>query len=154
MSDAQAGHGTIIAMELNPVSSPGVFTDIAELNGDINWPGLTRPEDEVTPHNLDIDFWVFGRLGREAFSFSVNFVFDNNTHDHETGLIAMMVSNTTVGLRVRGPGGGANVDEWIGSGKFTGFNETSPVRQGARTADVTFRFSGPMKIDGVIVDGV
>ena len=50
----QSGHGATIAIELSPVSSPGVFTTIAQLNGDITI-GLNRPETDVTSHNDDID---------------------------------------------------------------------------------------------------
>lgn len=149
MTQAVAGHGTIIAMELDPTGSPGAFTDIAELNGDITWPELTRGETEVTPHQDNIDSYVLGVMRRGALSLSVNFIFDDNTHDHLTGLYAAMAANETRGFRIRGPGGTTNTDEWILSGAVQGITQTAPVREGARTSDVTIRMSGPMKIDGV-----
>jgi hypothetical protein len=121
------------------------------LNGDITWPGLNRPETEVTAHQHRIDYWIRGRLGRDAFGFSVNWVFDNPTHDYEAGLGYLLVQGTEFGMRVRGPGGTANTDEWIFSGGLTNIGQVSPIREGARTSEITFRPSGPMKIDGVVI---
>lgn len=151
MSLAQAGHGTTIAIELDPVGSQGDFTVVAELNGDIQWPELNRPSTETTPHQDDIDDHVLGRLGRGPLTFSVNFVYNDGTHDHLTGLIKKMTDNVMFGIRLRGPGGSANTDEWICSGQIESFSETSPVREGARTAEVTIRLRKQMKIDGVLI---
>jgi hypothetical protein len=148
MSQAVSGHGATIAIELD-IITPGVFTVVAELNGDITWPGLNRPETEVTPHQDTIDSFVTGRLGREALSFSVNYVFDDPTHDHLTGLQAKIIDNEFFGVRLRGPGGSTNSDEIIASGHVTAVNHMDPVREGARSAQVTIRLSKRQKIDGV-----
>lgn len=148
MTEAVAGHGALIAMELDPTGSPGVFTTIAELNGDITFPGLSRPETEVTPHQDTIDAFVMGILKREALQFSVNWLFDNGTHDFQTGLGYAIVNNELRGFRLRGPGGSTDTDEWIGSGFVQNLSNTNPVREGARTSDCTVRFTGPMIIDG------
>lgn len=149
LSKAVAGHGATIAKEMNPIASPGVFTVIAELNGDIKWPQLSRPETDVTPHQANIDNWVLGILTRGPLTFSVNFIFNDPTHDHLTGLYSNIGSNSKQGFRLRGPGGSVGVDEWIASGQVQQIMETAPVRQGARTADITIRLSGPMIIDTV-----
>ena len=151
MSQAASGHGATIGIELDPVGSPGVFTTIAELNGDIEWPELNRPETETTPHQDTIDDWVMGRLGRGALSFSVNYIFDDGTHDHLTGLQQKIIDNELFGIRILGPGGSANTDEWIASGHVQAFKHTDPVREGARSADVTIRLRKQQKIDGVLV---
>lgn len=154
MTQAIAGHGATIGMELDPALTPGSFTVVAELNGDIKKPSLNRPATEATPHQDTIDSHVTGRLGRSELSFSVNYIFDDSTHDHLTGLQKMIIDNTEFGLYLRGPGGAANTDEWLMSGFLTNFEETDPVREGVRTAQVTFRPSGPMKIDGVLIGTV
>jgi len=154
MSNAQAGHGATIAMEQDPTGSPGVFTVVAELNGDITFPGLMRGETEHTPHQDTIDSWNLGVLRRDPLQFSVNFIYDNATHDHATGLIKAMIDNETRGFRIRGPGGTANTDEWILSGAVQQFTETAPVREGTRSAEVSIRMSGPMIIDGTTVGTV
>ncbi len=151
MSNAIAGHGTLIAMEPDPTGAAGSFDTIAELNGDITWPELSRGEAEVTPHSANIDAWVLGVLRRGPLTFSVNFIFDGETHDHLTGLENAIIDNEKRGYRIRGPGGSEDVDEWIASGFVQAVNETAPVREGARTADITIRLDGLMKIDGVIV---
>lgn len=146
---ATAGHGALIAMELDPTGAPGTFTTIAELNGDITEPGLSRPETDVTGHNNNIDHYIFGVLQREPVTFSLNWIFDHETHDHETGLKAKIIDNEIFGLRMSGPGGTLPV---IMSGAVTNISgPMNPVREGARTTDVTFRASGPMKIGSVII---
>jgi hypothetical protein len=149
MTQAVAGHGALIAVEQDPTGSPGVFTTIGELNGDITWPELSRGETEVTPHQDNIDSWVLGILRRGPLSFSVNWIYDEATHDHLTGLINAISENEVRGFRLRGPGGAADTDEWIASGQVQAITQTAPVREGARTSDCTVRFSGPMIIDGV-----
>jgi len=148
MTQAVAGHGATIAMEQDPTGSPGVFTVIAELNGDITPPALTRPETEVTPHQDTIDSWVLGGLTRGPFSFSVNYIFNTATHDHSTGLHYAMINNETRGFRFRGPAGSADTDEWIMSGQVQNIEQVNPVREGARSAAITVRLSGAMKVDG------
>lgn len=150
MTDARAGHGATIAMEQDPTGAPGVFTTIGELNGDITFPELSRPETDVTPHQDNIDSWVLGVPTRGPLSGSVNYIFDDPTHDHLTGMIKAFQDNEVRGFRIRGPGGSADTDEWIASGQFQTVGPiTNPVRTGARTANFSIRLSGPMIIDGV-----
>ena len=154
MSQAIAGHGALIAMEVDG-DAAGTFTTVGELNGDINMGALTRPETEVTTHQDTIDQWIQGRLGRDAITWSVNFIFDDETHDHLTGLRKRIIDGDIFGLRVRGPNGTTDTDEIIVSGFLTNVGlSTNPVREGARTADVTFRPSKQMKIDGVLIGNV
>jgi hypothetical protein len=150
MSLAVAGHGATIAMEKDG-DPAGTFTVIAELNGDINEPGMMRPWSEVTPHQDTIDSGVTGRLGREAITFTVNFVYDDATHDHLTGLRKRIIDNDLFGLRFRGPGGGASDHEIILSGHMTNIQATYPVREGAITASCEFRASKAQIIDGVVI---
>ena len=155
MSGAIAGHGATIAMELDPTGAPAVFTVIADLNGDIVMPELTRGEEEVTPHDDTIDSWVHGVLSRGPLTFGVNYRFAADTHDHLTGFIEAIILNETRGFRLRGPAGTVDTDEWIMSGKVQNVGPiTNPVRTGARQGSVTVRMSGPMKIDGQTVGTV
>src|SRR5688572_23942084 len=104
MSIAVAGHGATLAIELNPSGAPGVFTVIAELNGDLTGLGLERPETEVTPHQDTIDSWVTGVLRRQPWSFTVNYIYANTTHD---ALRDFILARTRTGFRFRGPAGSA-----------------------------------------------
>lgn len=158
MSQAIAGHGALIAMELDPDASPGIFTTIAELNGDITEPSYSRPETEVTPHQDTIDSWVIGSLRREPMTFSVNYIFDEPTHSSTGtggtgGLQAKIIANKFFGVQFLGPssGAGPGVDEIIASGFVTGFVATDPVREGPRTAEVTVRLSKAQIQEGVVV---
>ena len=154
MTQAVAGHGATIAVEQDPSGSPGVFTVIAELNGDITWPELSRPETEVTPHQDNIDSWVTGRLGRALITFGINFIFDDPTHDHLTGLQDKIINNTLFGLQFTGPGAtqGSGTDEVVASGFVTAITQTNPVREGARTAEVSVRLTAAQTIDGLTVE--
>lgn len=150
MTQATAGHGALIAVELGVTPTGGTFTTVAELNGDITWPELSRGETEVSPHQDNIDSWVLGIMRRGPLTFSVNFIFDDSTHDNATGLYSMIQDNLQRGWRLRGPGGTTNTDEWIMSGQVQAITQVAPVREGARTCEVTVRMSGPMKIDGTL----
>ena len=154
MSLAIAGHGASIAMELDPVGAAGVFTRIAEVNSDVEWPEFTRPETNVTIHEDDIDSYVLGVLERGQLTFSVNFVYNHGTHDHLTGLYKAMRDKAKRGFRLRGPGGTANTDEWIMSGQVQKISKMDPIREGVRTSEVAIRLSGVMKIDGVVIGTV
>lgn len=144
---AVAGHGATIDVELDPVSTPGVFTEIPELNADINWPNFSVPETNVTAHNDDIDSWIQGVLMRDQLTFGVNYIAGNNIHET---LRDSPLTRLKRGFRLRGPGGSAGVDEVIASGFVQTFGPiTHPVREGARTAQVAVRLSGPMIVDGV-----
>ena len=149
MTVAIAGHGALIAMESSPVVG-GVFTTIAELNGDISPPGLSRNATEVTPHQDTIDSHVTGVMRRTPMKFSVNFIFDDATHDHLTGLIKKIKDDELTGFRITGPGSPVSpLDEWIASGFVTNVLPVNPVRDGARTAEVEVVMTGPMIVDGV-----
>lgn len=151
MSQAVSGHGALIAMEKDG-DPAGTFTVIGELNGPIPWPEVQRESEEVTPHQDTIDTHVFsGRLMRGPITFSVNFIFDNATHDHLTGLQKRLYDGDTFGLRLRGPGSAGPTDEWILSGQVTNFRHENPVRTGARTGEFTFQPSGKMSVDGVSI---
>lgn len=148
---ARSGHGTLIAVEFDPESQPGVFVTVAELNGDITWPTLTRPKTVVTGHQHTIDYSVRGVMSRDDFSWSVNWVYNNATHNFTAGLGALMVSGVEFGVRLRGPGGTTNTDEWIMSGGLTSLSRSSPVRENVQTSNLVFAPSGPMKIDGTVI---
>ena len=153
-----AGHGTIVHMEieLDPVMFPGVLTltPIAELM-DITYPTLTTNVFETTPQDVVgiADEWAIGSVFRGSVTFAVNFVFDGLTHDHLTGLIALVNTGALRLTAIRGPGGIANVDEWEMNCFTVGVNETAPVRTGVRSADITLQPTGSMDIDGATLDG-
>lgn len=145
-----AGHGATIGVELDPVVSPGVFTTIAELQ-DIQVPSMSRGETEVTSHDKVLDDWVLSvRALMSALEGTVNYVFDDPTHDAATGLRALLLNSTRFGVQVRGPNGAANVHEFIRSGEVQSFGPINyPVREGVVTAPFAIRTMGALKIDGV-----
>lgn len=148
MSLAVTGHGATIAMELDPSSSQGTFTVIAELASDITGLGLSRPTSDVTPHQDTIDSHVSGVLQREPWTFTVNYIHGNSTHTGTGSLRDAILNQTRTGFRFRGKDGSSGDDEIIASGEVTSWNENNPVREGARTAEVTIVVSKAMILDG------
>jgi hypothetical protein len=148
MSNATPGHGALFAMEVDPEGAPGTFTTISELIGDVNV-SLNRTTTEVTPHNATMDHYVASAvMRREPWDLSVNYVPGDSTH---AALIAHVHGNTLFGVRFRGPGSSGPSDEWIASGYATSANQMNPVREGARTLEISFRPTGDMKIDGTLI---
>jgi hypothetical protein len=141
MSEGLSSHGTLI-QKYN-----GSWTTIAELGGDIVPPALSRPVTEITPHNDDIDSYVMGVARRGEVTLTLNFLPSDATHDHLTGLIKAWIDNSFDGYKVVFP----DSSEWIFSGFIGNFAPTAPVREGALTADVMIRPSGPHIIDGVVI---
>lgn len=151
MSNALPSHGALMAYEVDPVVSPGVFTTVAEIVGDLKFPDLNTRETECTPHNDNIDSYRPGVLSRANSTFDVNWVFNNSTHDHLTGMLSCVIDRKLRGFRFRGPGGTSGSNEWICSGYVTNMTNQNPARTGIRTSTVTIRPSGLMKIDGVVI---
>jgi len=148
MTIARSSHGTLLAVQLTP---GGAFTDLAEL-GDLLLPELSRNEFDATTQEKDIDAYVLGVLRRGAYTFPVNFLPANNTHDHLTGFLKLIIDNTLTGWRVTVPaiaGGDAGV-VWIMSGQVSNVAPKLPM-DGKAAADVTLRFSGAMSIGGVAI---
>jgi hypothetical protein len=141
---AISGHGTLLARA--PQASPTVFTTIAELNGDIAVPDLTRKEIDVSTQNRDIDTYVTGMLRRSSITFAINYIAIDPTHDNLTGLYAAMRQNTIDGYKVTFPDG----DVWVCSGQISAIKKKAPV-DGALTADVTIRPSGGFTINGMVI---
>lgn len=145
---AEAGHGVSIAVELDPTLSPGVFTDIPEVMGDVNWPVVSLPMSNVTAHNDGIDYHIVGVPTREPFTFGVHYAAGNAVHE---ALRAMPFDAVKRGWRSRGPAGSSGVDEVIASGYLQSFGPiVHPAREGPRTANVAVQLSGLMKLNTTI----
>ena len=142
-----SGHGTILAVQLTP---GGAFTDIAEL-GDITPPSLERNEFDATTQNEDIDAYVLGVLRRGLFSVPLNFIPDEATHDHITGVQKLLIDNTMTGWKVSFNQVSPVID-WIMSGQVKSFVPSAPV-DGKLSADMSVRLSGLMSIGGVVIGG-
>lgn len=140
--NAKSGHGALIAWQATP---GGAFTTIAELR-DISTPGLSRNEFDATTQNEDVDSYVLGVLRREPLAFTMNFIEDNATHDHLSGIQKGIIDNVMTGWRYTFPGGLV----WIMSGQVQMVKASDPV-DGLQSADVAIRMSGLMSIGGVVV---
>ena len=91
-------------------------------------------------------------MQREPTTATIFYDPDDATHNETAGILSLIAANTNCGIRVRGPGGGAADDEWIGSGYVQAFGPiTNPVITGARTAPFVFEWSGPMIVDGTTI---
>lgn len=143
-----SGHGAEMAIEVDPVGDPGVYTVVGALSSDTA-PSYSRNAHERIAHNNDIDFHEQGILRRGELSISVFYDYDDAVHET---LIGHLLAGTFFKLRFRGPGGLASTDETIYDGFLTGWSETDPV-DGVRTAAGTYRPSGPFTRNGVVIGG-
>lgn len=141
----KSGHGTLLAVQLTP---GGAFTTLAEL-GDITPPELMRNEFDATIQQENIDSYVLGVLRRGQFSTTLNWIPDNNTHDHITGVYKMISDNTLTGWKVTFPQVTPAID-WVMSGQVQSLKPAAPV-DGKLASDLVLRFSGLMSIGGVVI---
>lgn len=138
-----SAQGTKIARSIDPAWPPSApqggsvsFTEIAELR-DITPPGLTRNTIEMTTHNEEDDAYVVGIRRHGELEFNVNFVPDNATHDHLTGLQKSWFDGKRDIYRITYPDG----TQWLFSGFVANIEPDAPVddRLGA---DITIRPTG------------
>lgn len=141
----KSGHGTLVSVQLTP---GGAFTDIAE-QGDITAPTLERNEFDATTQNEEIDSYVLGVARRGLFNIALNFIPDDATQDHLTGMQKLFFDNTITGFKITFPQITPAL-EWIMSGQVKAFNIGAPV-DGKLTADCSIRLSGLMSIGGVVI---
>lgn len=139
MPDSISGHGAIFSFEATP---GGGYVEIAEV-GDVTDPGAMRNEFDVTTQALDIDNYILGVLRREALTMTL---FWNITNTGHAALRAALIANNFVGFKLEYPDG----DDWVGSGFVRQITRNNPV-DGAQSADVTIRLSGPFFLQGVLV---
>lgn len=142
-----SGHGAILSRA--PQSTPTVFTPIAEV-GDIQLPGFDHNEFDGTSHNRNIDAYVMGVLRRDPFTIKLNFLPQDPSHDHLTGLIKATITNPvpTDGFKVVYPD---LVTTWVASGQVKSVNNIMLPVDGLSSADVVVRFSDKMTINGVVI---
>jgi len=140
-----SGHGTKVSVQLTP---GGAFTEIAEM-GDVTPPELSRNEFDSSTQNEDIDSYVLGIMRRGAFSVPLNWIPDNNTHDHLTGVYKLMINKTMTGWKVRFTQVTPAID-WVMSGQVQALSPVAPV-DGILKTNMTVRLSGLMTIGGTVV---
>lgn len=142
MAQGIGSHGTII--EIKPAGS-STWTPIAEM-GDIQMPGFTRNEFDMTSHSHDIDQLAFGVLRRDPVTFPM--FFNRNIASQLLLRTAMLdgnpATNMTNGFRCTSPDGGVLTF----SGGVKEFKQTAPV-DGVQTANVSIRPTGAFVLDGV-----
>lgn len=138
-----SSHGTIISMK---PAGETTWTEIAEL-GDIQMPGFTKNEFDVSPHNRNIDSYVLGFLRRQPVTFPLFFnkAIDSHAMVQAAELDNDVTTNMRNGFRVQSPDGG----DLLFSGGVKDMAQTNPV-DGVQTANVTIRATGLFMLDGVI----
>ncbi len=141
----------MFTIELDPSGAQGTFTTVGELFTDVNWPTVSHPESDVTPHQLNDDVFVMSsKRSREAVTFTVNYDDVDTTHDALTGMYNQFFANEPRGMQIIGPGGSSpSTDIWVASGFVQAAARVAPVGEGGYSADFTIRFNGPFLINGV-----
>ena len=132
--NAQVGHGTRISYQVG-----GVFVNIAEVKN-IVLPAMMRKTFDTTTHSRGIDSYVMGSLRRSKLSFGVNFIPNNITHDHLTGMYRYLIHNIKTNFRVHVGGLIYTV-----KGRVQSIAPIAPM-DGLLAAEISIRLSGPMSI--------
>lgn len=149
MTTPLSSHGTLFQ---RAQTTPGVFVDIAEL-GDLGIPELNRKDFDASVHNRNIDSIVAGIFRRGAMTFPLNFIPNDASMDHLTGLIKAIITEPCPidGYRVRWPSPlNTSAYDWVMSGQVLSLKPKAPV-DGKLEIDATIRFSGLMSIGGVLI---
>lgn len=143
MPQGISAHGTTIEIALP--GSPSSYIEIAEV-GDMQMPGFTRNEFDITSHNRDIDTWILGVQRRDPVTFPL--FFNKAISSHITLRDAQLngdpTTNMNYGWRVTSPDG----DILIFSGGVKEFKRTAPV-DGPQTGNVVIRPTGEFILNGV-----
>lgn len=147
--NAVSGHGATWAIELDPTNSAGTYTSVAEIVSDISHGYMRESEGHAAHADTVVSYIMDGAFDQEETTLELNFIYNNSTHDHTTGIQKIFKDNTRVGFRLRAPAGSANTNEVIGSCFVASFTRTFPNRTGAQSAEVTFRPTGTFIVDGV-----
>ena len=143
MPQGMSAQGTVCAVSIDPnwpdsapVGGSVSFTDIAELR-DTTPPALTRNPIETTTHNESDDAYIVGIRRHGDLTFNLNFLPNNATHDHLTGLQKKWYDGSRDIWRITYPGG----KRWLFSGFVTQISPSAPVDD-RLSADVTVRPTG------------
>src|SRR5688572_16000960 len=102
MADATSGHGVKIYVTLDPSGSPGTFTHIEGLVGEIKFKANVASK-KVTPHEKKVDEYTYSEETVRD-EISCNWNYDPTDADH-VALMTLMLAKTKVGFRKLGPGG-------------------------------------------------
>lgn len=150
MPEPEGGHGALIAITLDPVASPNVFTTILHQTGN-NPFKFTRGSTETTPHNFTWDYHIVSRVRmRDVIPVTGNYIHGDSTHDGVRDLV-LTDPPTTVGFRLTGPSGSAT-DAVQFSGQFLSWGLDHPRGDGVRTFTADFRPSGnEVRVDGDLI---
>lgn len=100
----QATPGYPVLIKLGNGASPDVFTAIAEVR-DIKGPGVKADIDDVTNHD-SANGWeeVISTILRSGMvTFPVNYIMNDATQNHETGLLYLLVNRIRRNYQIVNP---------------------------------------------------
>ena len=137
MTEARIGHGTLL--QRGDSAAPPNYTTVAEVM-DITPPQAEADDIEATHMESPgrRKEYIQGLIDGGEATFQLNWIPDNPTHDHITGLKALQRSGETVPWRLRLPD---DVLIWNFPAYVKSFNPEIPVGD-KMTASVTLKVTG------------
>jgi predicted secreted protein len=129
-------HGTLL--QIGDGGGTEVFTTIAKIK-DISGPTLNRGTHDASTQTTDWSEVVPGLKKGGQFTFDVNFIPTDTTHDHQTGLIKDFIDGTKRNFRIIWPDAGNTIDQY--AAYVVNFEPDAPV-DGLLTASVTLEITG------------
>lgn len=139
MTTPLSSHGIIVGRA--PSTTPTVYTDIAELSM-VALPELKRNEFDAYVQNKNIDNYVIGALRRGSVQLGLNFIPNDPSHDHLTGLYSAIIANSIDGYKFYQTFSGLL---WVASGQVQALIPKTPT-DGKMEVTATIRFSGAMSL--------
>jgi len=149
MPEPESGHGALVAVTLDPVGTPNVFTTVLQLTSSLDIKS-SRDTSDITPHNETNQRFLISKIRKwDVVSIEGNYLHGTgNTHDEIRDLY---IANTVVGTQFTGPSG-SSTDRYIMSGQFVTWQIMNP-NGGAnvRSFKADFQPYGAMRIDGTLI---
>ena len=144
---ALPSHGTVFKITMDPVASPNVFTAVAGLVGDMTFK-VSRAKKETTTHDMTVDDYVQGRVGkRDVINFTLEYDPTNTQH---IKLNTFALAGTTFGLKKLAPGAVEGTTDDITCSCFIESGSWMDPFDADRTVQFSAQPTGPYRVDGVL----
>jgi hypothetical protein len=139
MTQPLSSHGTLLQM--GALGGGGPYTTVAELV-DSAGPGIEQATHDAPAQDTTWMKRVAGIVSAGDFTFDVNFIPKNSTHDGTTGLISLLGLQQVTGWKLLyNDAGAGTASYWTFDAFLVTFGEDIPV-DGILKSSVTLKING------------
>jgi len=139
MTQPLSSHGTIL--QIGALGGGGPYTTIAEVV-DASGPGIEQATHDAPSQDITWMKRVAGLVNAGTYSFDVNLIPKNSTHDNATGLLSLIGLQEVTGFKLLyNDAGAGTASYWEFDAFVTSFGEDIPV-DGILKASITLTING------------